>query len=270
MYSGVGSKDLESNALLHSLLISPSGLIKDHHKRQSTFVINQRTSKRIKKRIATLIEAHGPDLSEDKEAKYKINRLQRQLRYRTRLDEFRRVLYSFKGINNKWKDELDGGSLLHAACRWGHLEMAIDLLNNKWHINSRNNMGETPLILACREGHVRLVKLLIKGKGGWRGGRAKMLMKDKCGFGCLGYATKCSQREGLKKQKGCLIIVEMLEEEWKRRRIVKFNVKQRLINKINDMDENEDLLEEEEVEESDSDPESSCYEDYNEGEEEDV
>ena len=117
---------------------------------------------------------------------------------------------------------------------------------------------------------VRLVKLLIKGKGGWRGGRAKMLMKDKCGFGCLGYATKFSQREGLKKQKGCLIIVEMLEEEWKRRRIVKFNVKKRLENKINDMDENEDLLEEEEVEESDSDPESSCYEDYNEGEEEDV
>ena len=36
------------------------------------------------------------------------------------------------------------------------------------------------------------------------------------------------------------------------------------------MDENGDLLEEEEVEESDSDPESSCYEDYNEGEEEDV
>jgi|TARA_B110000208_G_C11652796_1_gene388633 hypothetical protein len=261
MYSGVGSSDLESNALLHTIIISESGLVKDYHRRQSSRVIEGRTIKRIKTRLNTLLDAHGDDLENDEEAKYKVNRLRRQLRYRLRLEEFRRVLYSRKGITSKWTTSLSGGdSHLHCAARWGHVEMCRDLLNEKWHINARNEIGQTPLVLASREGHVRVCKLLVKGKAGWRGGRAKLLMKDHFGHGCLGYALKGSTREGLRKSRGCTLIAELLQEEWARRRIVRRNKKKRLENLKQGLDSDDDLEEKEEAEESDSDPESSCYE----------
>jgi len=255
----------EPNMILHALIISESGLCRDHHRRQSSRVINGRTIDRINNRLSMLEEAFGEDLNE--EESYKLQRLRRQLRYRQRLDDFRRVLFSFKGIQVTWKID-GGGNHLHAASRWGHVEMCIDLLNEKWPINARNDVGQTPLVLAAREGHVRIVRLLLRGKPGWRGGRAKLLMKDHFGHGCLGYATKGAERQGRKKQRGCAKVVEMLQEEWTRRQVVRRNKKKRQLNMKERRDPEDDVDEEEEISESDSEAESSCYEDLEEEEEE--
>ena len=259
------SGDLELNAQLHSIIINESGLCRDYHRRQSEMVIQQRTSKRIKLRIERLIDAFGEELDENEEMKYKIHRLKRQLRYRDRLNEFERVLYSSgSAIHTNWTTELSGGngnSHLHTAARYGHVEMVRALLNKKWDINKRNGLGQTALILACREGHVRVVKMLLKGQTGWRGGRSKLLMKDQFGHGCLGYATKGGVREGLRRQRGCLQIVAMLEKEWRKRQKVrrKKRRQQQQQQQQNNQLEEDDESSCEESSESDSDPESSCY-----------
>jgi hypothetical protein len=255
------SSDLEANARLHTIIIGDSGLYRDYHKRPSSVVIEGRTATNITNRIEQIKEAYTvEELKEDEEIKYKLSRLRRQLRYRTRIDEFRRLLFSTEtasAISKTWKTELSGGlgnNHLHESARFGHVEMCRDLLNEKWNINSRNDLGQTPLVLACREGHVRVVKLLLKGSIGWRGGRAKLLMKDHFGHGCLGYARKGMLREGLKRQRGCSKIVEMLENCWRKRRIIRRNIK--IENKLMEGDINSV----ETSSESDSDPESSVYE----------
>jgi hypothetical protein len=261
--------DLERNSLLHSIIIQDSGLYCDYHRRQSSLVIEGRTVKRIQKRINEMQIAFADEIKDgDSEMLYKIDRLKRQLRYRKRLDEFRRVLYTCGGaISKSWKTSLSGGAgnnHLHEASRFGHLEMCIDLLNKKWHINAKNNYGQTPLILACREGHVRVVRLFLKGQVGWRGGRSKLLIRDMYGHGELGYAKKGAMRIGMKKQKGCRQIVEMLENVWNQRKRRRRRKKK---YENGDIDKNIDSSE---GEESDSDPESSCYECVDEEEEEEV
>ncbi len=52
-------------------------------------------------------------------------------------------------------------TLLHTACANGHLEVAKYLLGKNVNVDSENNGGETPLILACETKNEDLIKLLI-------------------------------------------------------------------------------------------------------------
>ena len=101
--------DLEANARLHAIIIGDSGLYRDYHKRPSSVVIEGRTATNITNRIEQIKEAYTvEELKEDEEVKYKLSRLRRQLRYRARIDEFRRLLFSSEtasAISKTWKTE---------------------------------------------------------------------------------------------------------------------------------------------------------------------
>lgn len=51
---------------------------------------------------------------------------------------------------------------LHFACAYNHFELAEWLLSNKANINCRDKCGRTPLILAVRNGLLKIVSLLLK------------------------------------------------------------------------------------------------------------
>ncbi len=56
--------DFEGNALLHSVAIGASGLIREHHRRQSSRVLEGRSAERIQARIEKLM---SPFRSEDED-----------------------------------------------------------------------------------------------------------------------------------------------------------------------------------------------------------
>ena len=270
------------NEELFGWTVGASGLIRERHRRQSSRVIEGRTCDRIEKRIKTIMSPYedngviDPEWQEDGELVFRVSRLKKQLRYRKRIDGFRRVMRKYP-VRPQWETP-EGDTALHSACAWGHVEMVDDLLNAGWDINKLNARKQTPLILACKEGYVRVVKLLLRGSR--MGGKPHLKAKDTLGLTCIGWAAKIAARQGTK-SRGCEKVVEMLEAEWSRRQHERRKSKRaariekrraELMRDGEDPDAAEDEVSEEESDveeesESDSDPESSTYEDFGEDDE---
>lgn len=54
-----------------------------------------------------------------------------------------------------------GVTPLWLACKYGHLDLVKFLIKKGVCVNQRNNNGETPLYIACYYGHLDVVKFLI-------------------------------------------------------------------------------------------------------------
>ena len=273
---------------LYGFTVGPSLLARDRHRRQSSRVVEGRTCRRIEKKMALLMSAYDPgdpSWREDEELVYRMSRLRKQLRYRRRLDGFRAALSQAKPT---WTLD-DGTSALHTAAQYGHLEMVRDLLAKGWSINATDARQQTPLILASKEGHPRVVKLLLQGSS--FGGTPNLKAKDSLAMTCIGWAAKQAARQTTK-SRGCSRVVEMLEAAWaqrqrqRRRKARKraWTTRRRELKAAGELgaleeeeeafaeaEQEDDQAEEEYREEelaSDSDPESSVYEDFEEEEEE--
>lgn len=51
---------------------------------------------------------------------------------------------------------------LHFAAAYNHFDLLQWLLENKANINCKDKCGRTPLILAVRNGHTKIVSQLLK------------------------------------------------------------------------------------------------------------
>ncbi|XP_019616149.1 PREDICTED: ankyrin repeat domain-containing protein 2-like [Branchiostoma belcheri] len=70
-----------------------------------------------------------------------------------------------KGVDVNIKSiTTDGDTGLHVACREGHVKVVELLIKNQADLNVANKDGDTGLHVACREGHVKVVELLIKNQ----------------------------------------------------------------------------------------------------------
>lgn len=77
------------------------------------------------------------------------------------LENVEKVIGFNVGIDANTKDSA-GNSALLLACRQGHLKTAIFLLSKGADPGMANNQSDTPLLIAAREGHADVVSLLIK------------------------------------------------------------------------------------------------------------
>jgi ankyrin repeat protein len=70
-----------------------------------------------------------------------------------------------KGANINHKDDL-GRSALHFSAMYGRLNILYMLLSlEKADINTRTNLGETPLFIAQRNGNIKVIKLIEQNGG---------------------------------------------------------------------------------------------------------
>ncbi|PTQ41189.1 LOW QUALITY PROTEIN: hypothetical protein MARPO_0035s0001 [Marchantia polymorpha] len=90
----------------------------------------------------------------------------------------------------------EGWNCLHYAARWGHFEVSKLIIEacpeiiNDGTMRTKitadleyMNSNKTPLMIACRYGHERVVELLLEHK-------ADVRMRDECGWNCLHYAGR--------------------------------------------------------------------------------
>jgi ankyrin repeat protein len=73
----------------------------------------------------------------------------------------------FERVSQMNLDEADEGGLtaLHMAAFWGHPETVAFLLSKQAEPNARNVEGTTPLVLAARQGHAAVARLLAQHLG---------------------------------------------------------------------------------------------------------
>jgi len=64
-------------------------------------------------------------------------------------------------------EDENGTTPLYFACEEGHIEVVKYLVKQGANINKRNNDGITPLSIACQERHIEVVKK--KFSGTWNG-----------------------------------------------------------------------------------------------------
>lgn len=55
----------------------------------------------------------------------------------------------------------DGDNALHVVVRWNDVQAAVTLINAGIDINKAGDLGYTPLHIACMQGNLEIVKLLI-------------------------------------------------------------------------------------------------------------
>jgi ankyrin len=73
------------------------------------------------------------------------------------------------------EQDIDGQKTLHLAAAGGNKAVVAFLLRNGADVISRDAAGVTPLMLACKKGHVEVVKMLLEARNGkglqeWDGG----------------------------------------------------------------------------------------------------
>ncbi len=74
------------------------------------------------------------------------------------LTEFQKLLKSYKNHTNlSINDKYGEGTLLHIACKYGHIKI-VELLLKKKIIDVNKN---APLCIACKNGHIQIVRLLL-------------------------------------------------------------------------------------------------------------
>lgn len=59
----------------------------------------------------------------------------------------------------------DKNTELHYAAASGDVDAVMNLLTNCSKIDLENYLGWTPMMMACRNGHVNIVKLLLEHRG---------------------------------------------------------------------------------------------------------
>ena len=66
------------------------------------------------------------------------------------------------GANPDTVDPVEKAGLLQWACEKGVLDMADLLIKYKADVNKKDVSGNTPLMVACRNGHFDIVQLLLE------------------------------------------------------------------------------------------------------------
>jgi len=65
--------------------------------------------------------------------------------------------------NSWWKEDCLGLAALHVASTNGHLEIIKVLVEQaEGDVNTPNNYGETPLVLACKKGYLDVIRFLVE------------------------------------------------------------------------------------------------------------
>jgi ankyrin repeat protein len=59
------------------------------------------------------------------------------------------------------KKQQELNNIFFQACKNGDLKNVTKLLENEINVNIKNNNDETALLIACKFGHIDIVKLLI-------------------------------------------------------------------------------------------------------------
>jgi len=77
------------------------------------------------------------------------------------LDEVMRLIKKDPGVAASTDKTSRRWSALHFASHYGHVEVTCYLLDQGADINAGGNLGQTPFFMACREGRLGVVELLI-------------------------------------------------------------------------------------------------------------
>jgi ankyrin repeat protein len=141
-----------------------------------------------------------------------------------------RVLLHHMGAQALQQTDDKGRTALHWAALWGHGEIVALLLEQGAQANGRDASGETPIMLACKEGHLAVVEMLLRHVGGQAlqqtddKGRTALHWASLCGHGevvafLLGQGAEIMSRDTLGRNplmygcsKGHLGVVRMLLE----------------------------------------------------------
>lgn len=77
------------------------------------------------------------------------------------LTEVARQLLQVRGCDVNARDKIEGGTALHNACRSGHIESVVVLIDAQADLCALSSKGLSALHMACNSGHVEVVQLLL-------------------------------------------------------------------------------------------------------------
>jgi hypothetical protein len=63
----------------------------------------------------------------------------------------------------KWRDVYTGDCIVHSAARWSSIVLArlLETSDGMAMLDDKNNMGETPILVAVRYGNIESIRLLV-------------------------------------------------------------------------------------------------------------
>jgi serine/threonine-protein phosphatase 6 regulatory ankyrin repeat subunit B len=105
-----------------------------------------------------------------------------------------RLLLQHVGAQVAQEADDRGWTPLHSASRWGHEETVTFLLGQGAQANSKDENGATPFMMACWQGHLGVVRLLLQHMGPIMGPQA-LQETDTKGRTVLHYAVSCHKED---------------------------------------------------------------------------